>query len=332
MPINENDDVTNNDFLPDFSLLDLDEPVKKENPEELKQQEPILEPEQEKQQEKEEEEEKEDDDVEVIKGVYELFQSKGILPEKEVASWEDFESEINSYKTELPNKIRQEIIESSGEEFKRLYEFSLTKPELTRADLIDFLQAEENDAQVESINDNLSARTYLKKQYSSQFEDNVLDAMLDALEDSDQLLTKAKSVKTNQAEQKLAQAQAQQEQLIQQQQEFFNSISTELDAQPWKESHRKNVKQAWQSGKVDQTLQAVANNPKALVQLINFLSYYDDTSSNFNLDTFFTKAQSKETNSVKNKIISSAQNRGGSTKSKKANSDTFNLDEYRMEI
>jgi hypothetical protein len=74
----------------------------------------------------------------------------------------------------------------------------------------------------------------------------------------------------------------------------------------------KNLKRIFQEGVLDQRVQKIINEPKALVQLLNIISYYDEDKNEFNLDTFFNKASTKQTNSLKERLKQGMQNRGSS--------------------
>jgi hypothetical protein len=329
MNIEENDDqMVDTSLLPDFSLLGIEEDEKQE--EILDDAPPVIDKE-EVEEPVEEVTEDAAEDAEAISTFYQMFKERGILPDKEVTTIEDLESEIEAYKTELPNQIRESIVNSASEHSQGLINYALTKPNATKDDLLEYLQAEQNDNEVAAISSDVEARNFLEKVYAKEHDDvDVLNAMLDTMQDKGTLQAKAKSMADSQSAKLTVVAQEEAQQLETSNQEWQTSIASEFEAQTWKPDHKKKVMEQFNDGELDKRVQQIIADPKSLVQLANILSYYDTEKNTFNLDTFFTKASTQKTKSVRDRIVSSAQNRNSSTKPRTKPSEAFDLSQYTL--
>jgi hypothetical protein len=277
----------------------------------------------------EEQEKSSPEDVELAQSFYALLQERQLVPEKEVNSWEELEEEIDKYKTDLPNQVRESIINSTSSVAQDFINFAVNKPDLTQEDLNTYFQALQEDNSRRDIETNDQARETLKPSLVAQWGEDTADILLDSLEDKDELITRAKSVNDSKSQKLTQEAQAQREQQEQQNQEFVNNIFESFDAQPWQAAHTTKVKEFYTNGKADEVIQQITQDPKSLVQLVNLLSYYDSTKKEFNLDTFFNKAATKQVSSIKENIKRGLQNRGTSTKHNKKD-DGLDLSKFSL--
>lgn len=269
------------------------------------------------------------EDTELAKSFYALLQERQLVPEKEVNSWEELEEEIDKYKTDLPNQVRESIIQSVSPVAQDFINFAVNKPDLTQEDLNTFFQAFQQDQSTQSIQTNEEAREALKPSLVAQWGEDTADILLDSLEDKDELIDKAKALSESRTQKLTQEAQAQRQQQEQQNQEFVNNIFQSFDEQPWQSTHTAKVKEFYTNGKADEVIQQITKDPKSLVQLVNLLSYYDQDKKEFNLDTFFTKAATKNVSSIKENIKRGLQNRGTSTKQNKKD-DGLDLSKFSL--
>lgn len=269
------------------------------------------------------------EDVELAQSFYELLRERDLVPEREVKSFEDVEEEIDKYKTNLPNQVRESIIQSTSSVAQDFINYAINKPDLTQEDLNNYFQALQEDNSTQSISTNEEARNVLKPSLVSQWGEDTADIMLDSLEDKDELINKAKEINESKAAKLTQEAQLQREQQEQQNQKFVNNIFQSFDEQPWQKSHTTKVKEFYTNGQADEVIQQITQDPKSLVQLVNILSYYDSDKKEFNLDTFFNKANTKEVKSIRENIKRGLQNRGTSTKQSKAQ-EGFDLSKFEL--
>jgi hypothetical protein len=323
MNIEEKDDIQDVDtsLLPDFDLLGLDEENK--NQEENEQEEEDTDTSEEAEEPKQDNEETEksseesEEGLESIRVFYDMFKEQGILPEKDVNSLEDLTSEIDKYKNELPNQVRDAIINDAPEVSRNVLDFAMTKPNVTREDIINFLSAEAEDQKINSIETDEQAREFLEAEYTKLIgDDTAAKTAVDALEDKGQLQEKAKSMFQDRAAKLQEQAIQEREQQEAAQLQFYNDIEAQFESQTWKEDHKNKVVESWKQGSFVDVINDIKSKPKALVQLMNILSYYNSDEQEFNMDTFFTKASTKKVNDVRDRIISSAQKKFFNSKSK----------------
>jgi hypothetical protein len=320
MNIDENDELSAEDFellpdLPEELEVSADPVVEEtdelEEPQEIEEEiteEPEAEP----------EVVEDEDDIFAAQSFYDMLKERQLVPEKEITSWEDLEEEIEVYKTALPNQVKENIVNSASPVAQSFLAFAMDKPDLTEKDLLEYLDAYKEDKVTEEIVTKDQARHLLKPELVAQWGENTAEAMLDSLEDDGVLIEKAKTSRVSKQDALNAQAAEENNSRQTQQSNFVNSLYQEFDDQPWQDDHKIHIKEFYTSGKIDQTIQEISTDPKSLVQLVNILNYYDSKSKSFNLDTFFNKAATRNTNSIRDSIKEGLQNRGTSTKQKTA--------------
>jgi hypothetical protein len=332
MNINENDD----NVVEDFDLLpELPEEVIKSeqnNSEEINENDQELDEgfvEENEQESEEEPEEDSEEDLFAAQSLYSMLKERNLVPDKEINSWDELEAEIDSYKDNLPDQVRESIIKSTSPIAQSFVDFVLNKPELTEEDLMTYLEAYQADKNSGEISNNDDARKALRPALVSQWGESTADIMLDSLEDDDSLVYKAKELSVSKKSQLNEQAIQDRRQMELNNNQFIESIYSEFDNQPWKESHKTQIKDYYQSGRIDKTIQDITKDPKSLVQLVNILNYYDPQKKEFNLDTYFNKAATQGTNTIRENIKKGLQNRGSNTKVKK---DQQGFDPTKFEL
>jgi len=258
---------------------------------------------------------------------YQELVDQGIAPEseKENITWDDVHSTIESYKTELPNQIVNNIVNQSPDLGKDLIDYVLTKgSELSKEDLKEFYSTYLNDITApDNINDEDSARGFLVKTYEDKgFTKTQAESAVDALEDDNvDIVEKAKELaKNRKSKELLDQTKESVQQKQQQQQAFINQLGEELNQLDWRPSRIRKLKNELVSGNTNQTLQTIISDPKGLVQLANILTYYDAKTNTFDLSDFTQQAQSQKKKSLKDRInrdmFSSAGSGNGKQKEK----------------
>ena len=264
---------------------------------------------------------------------YQELVNQGIATEdseKEEYSWDDVSGVINNYKEELPKQITEQLIDSAPDLGKDLIDYVFTKgQDLKPEDLNEFMSQYISDIQDQNteFNDVEKARDYLSNKYTDQgIRKSQIEVMLDALEDEgdDAVFEEAKKFKTKDVEnskskQMLNQSKEQTQQRQQQQQQFAQSLMEELTNTGWKQQRIQRVQQDLSTGKTNELLSKAGNSPKALIQLANLATYFDEKSGQFNFDDFIKQAVSKDATSLKDKITKDMFSTGTTTKEKSSN-------------
>lgn len=244
---------------------------------------------------------------------------------QEQYSWDDVNSVISNYKEELPVKITEQLIAAVPDVGKDLIDYVFTKGDsLSKEDLLAFTNKyiEELDTMNIDVSNLDNAKSFLSKQYKAQgFRDSQIEVMIDALEDdSDEtVIEEAQKVKTKvygeRESKKIIENTKQEKQSSQiAQKEFASKLSEELNNTNWKPTRIQKIHNDLVSGNTNKILQKVGTSPKALIQLANLATYYNDQTGEFNFDDFINQAISPKAKSLKDKITSDMFSTGTRTK------------------
>lgn len=239
----------------------------------------------------------------------EMLKERGLLSDKEYNSFDEIEEELENYKTDLPNKVKDNLLNSTPQLAKDLVDYVLSKPDLTEEDLKEFYTLHLQD-QTNDLNDNEQARAFLNNYYKDQFPQDSIDILLDSLEDSDKLLEKAKELNTSKSKEILEQAKDQAKVNQELQEQKVKEIQQEFESLTWKKAHKDKVYEQVFSGKTEETLLTIASSPKAIIQLANLVSYYDPKTQSFDLSTFVNQVETKKNDNYRDRIVQSMQNSG----------------------
>lgn len=247
----------------------------------------------------------------------ELVERNIALPQegKENYSWEDINTVLTHYQENLPQAVANAIISSVSPVGQKFIDYVLTKGnDLTEDALTDFFSKYKTSTSITDFSDLTSARDYLSSKYKDQgFRQSQIDAMLDALEDEEvdgkALLTEAnkfaqkdKSLIDQTLEQE-KQAKAQKQEQIRQENEILYSKTLEaIEATDWKKERKEKIKQHLSSSVFNETLSKAFKSPKALMQIVNLSTYFDEKSGEFKFDDFVRQVTSKSASSLKDAI------------------------------
>jgi hypothetical protein len=249
---------------------------------------------------------------------------------KESYSWDDVSEVINNYKEELPKQITEQLITSAPKLGQDLIDFVFSKGDsLSTEDLNSFMSQyifDIQDVNVE-IKDVDSARTYLESKYTEQgIRKTQIEVMLDALEDEGEeaMLEEANKFKLKDAEkskskQLLNETKQERLEIERRNREFAESLFTELNNTGWKSSRIQRIQQDLSTGKTNELLSKAGNSPKALIQLANLATYYNEKSGEFNFEDFLKQAISPQAKSLRDKITKDMFSTGTTTKEKSSN-------------
>ncbi len=143
---------------------------------------------------------------------------------------------------------------------------------------------------------------------------SAIKAQLDDIEDEDKLLEEAKKEyetmnagKEKQLEKIRQEQQAKREADMQAQKEFINSVKQELTEATWKPERKQVV--AKTISNIPNIFSKVEKSPKAIVQLADFVSYFDEKTGMFNMDAYKKQALSPNIRKEAKSVVQSAINR-----------------------
>lgn len=238
---------------------------------------------------------------------FKTLRDKGIIPVGEdvnVSSWE----ELDEYITDIPKMVMENIISSAPNEAQKVIQYAFTKGnDLTKEDLKDFINLYLEDSNTVEVDTAEDARNVLAKAYKEQgMRQSVINATLDALEDEgeDILVDEAKKYsKSTKADDKIKEVETQKAAEAEKQKEYFNSFTTEVNQLELSTQRKKIIQEEMTKGITNEKLNSVIADPKAITQLVNFLSYYDDKTKSFNFKDFVNQTFSKKAEEMKSNIV-----------------------------
>ncbi len=262
---------------------------------------------------------------------YEELVNRGYLDESDnfTGSWDELDSMI----ADLPQRVLNSVIATMPEESKQLLKFvAAAGQDLTKEELKKFFNTYFEESSMPDISTNDSARAYLESVLEQQgLKPRAIQAQLDSLEDEDALIDEAKKVlnsKTASTEEVIRQKEQEVKEKRQAQQNFVRSIQEEIKAQGWKPERVAKVQGTF--SEVNNILNQVASNPRAYVQLIDLLTYFDSNKKEFDLSIINKRAEAKAASSLKDNIIKNGFSSSGSKSGSNIVTDnnTNNLDNY----
>lgn len=253
-------------------------------------------------------------------------------------TWEDVNNVLDGYSRELPEQVADQIISSTPEYARNLIDYVFTKGEnLSKEDLKNFYNQYLDDLDILESNtdftDASTARDFLAKEYKAQgFRDAQIEVLLDTLEDESEETLKAEakkyadkrkeSLKTKEIlNEEKENLRSSKEEL----REFSNKITEELTSTGWKASRINKVKQELFNGRTNEVLSRAAKHPKALIQLANLATYFDEKTGEFNFKDFILQTTSEDAKGLRDKIKKDMFSSGSTTRGREANPNRSKL-------
>lgn len=234
---------------------------------------------------------------------------------------EDFTGTVEDVQEELWNRLPEMFLSAVSPNLRKIIEYGLTKEDATEQELLQFLNTSTVSVpDFEGDDAESNARSYLfnRLKASGKYdEDAEIDDYLDTLEEKGRLIKDAKAEfkleeKENSSKREELQRKAQEEKANREKQErqFVQQLDSTLKELPWKEEKKNKVKAMLNQKTFDQINGLVYSSPKALIQLADFYSKFDDKKGEFDLSDFEVKTKSKEAVANKNKLQILAQGSG----------------------
>lgn len=240
------------------------------------------------------------------------LKERNYIIEKEDRPFDGTWESIDSYVEDLPQTVLNSVVENLPDLSKPILQFiaeagdNITVDELKNFFKAHFEDLEEKTSNIETID---SARNYLEQVYKEQgIKPTLISVMLDKLEDDDSILDEAKaemekqSTKTRKVDELISNKSQENNQIKEQQVKFVQDVTTELKSSGWKNERIDKVQNVLKGQEFNNTLRDIVSNPKALVQLADFITYYNKDNKTFNLDVFQKQFETKQTISLKEKL------------------------------
>ena len=311
------------EFLSPPKEEEIKEDVKEKNIEE------VIEIEEESETEEEVETEEESEDVDPqAKGIYQTMVDKNYIEENEdfKGTWEEVDAIFN----DLPEKVAVSLVNSLPDFAQNLIDFTFTKgADLTKEDLVNFAKAMDNPAVEMNIDTVENQRTVVAKMLKEIGEsDEDIPDILDLYEDKGKLEAKAKAykeakakAKASQEEELLNKAKVSKVERKQKFDEFVNGVTGFLKESGWSKNKQKEVYNEIFNKEMNRKSKIVQNHPKALAQLADFMTYFDEKTGEFDLTNFKKAGASKAVKKVKDTIAKNFSDISKSTIVERNNND-----------
>lgn len=266
--------------------------------------------------EKEESVESSEEDENAVKYFYDFIVENGIIEELE-----EFDGSIETLRKEieqLPYKSFKRAVETLPEISQKVVNYVFAKEDLDLDGLKSFLEEDVRGLSNEIvISDEESARSFLEKQYRQMkiyADDDDMEEAIDLLEERGTLIKTAKQLanKVNEEiksefDNKIKQMENEKQERFRLQQEqnekMIQSINTTLEELPWNNNRKKAVIENLKPEVLHSKNEKIRMSPKAIVQLADLYSYFDEEKGEFNFQKLIDdKAASKVNTETKRRM------------------------------
>jgi hypothetical protein len=285
----------------------------------------------------------EDDEIEIPEerdeeavATFKSLVDKGVFPDDEEfqGTWGEIETKME----QLPSLVAQSLIANSPEPFQKVVQYAYLKPDITNEDLAEFLKTliEETTPVEIDYEDIDSLKEFLTTSYKAQgLSAKAANAAVKSLEDEDfegeAIKEEAKKFyetqnKTSKTDAIIAQQEEDNNTRIANQQIFINKVADELTATGWADSRVNLISNQLKENKVTTIIQKAFQSPKALIQLANLTTYYNEKTESFEFNDFVKQVATKEVEKTKSNIVrDNMRNVGGGGSVNIKNQPTNNL-------
>ena len=241
------------------------------------------------------------------KVAYDILVEKNVLPELE-----DFDNTFESLEKameQLPNIVADQLVKSSPTATQKLLEYAFALgDEATEEKLKDFFSTTQQGVPEEDISQDADKlRDFMFSEYKAKMPDmdaEDIDSILDRLEDNGKLVKRGQkmleakeSLKTQQADNKIEEAREAQRKAKVEREQFQQGFDDELKRLKWSKTKMAAIQEQYDAQVVNDKLATMYKDPKAYLQLLNFLTYFDNKEKNFNFDGFSSSIGTEKTRS-----------------------------------
>lgn len=243
-----------------------------------------------------------------VSALYKTFVEKGYVDETEDSpkSWDDLDAMVDS----MPKKVAEALVQQVPEVGKQLMKYLFSAGEtLTLDSLKSFMDTYITEESEVLPEEEEHAKSFLLKRYTSQgMSERAANATIEALEDEKELLSEAKRLfekesaqkKTDEIIKETDEEKVKRENSIK---NYWNSIAHSIKETSWDIRKQKEVYAELSTSRTSQRLQEAYKHPKALVQLADFMTHFNNETGEFNLNAFKQQVASKEAINLQKNIM-----------------------------
>lgn len=270
---------------------------------------------------------------ELATAFYDQIKQRGYVSEDTEfkGTWE----ELDEYFDSLPQQVLNSTIQSLPDLSKDVIKFiatagqNITKEEMKTFFQTYFEEVDQKETTIETLDD---ARDFLKSHYESlgAMKPKAILAALDSLEEDEELLDEAKRIfeektKASKTKELINNKESQNKEIQEKNKERVTLIQEELSSTGWKKEKIERVTNIL-SKEFNSRLNDIISNPKAIVQLADFLDLFDTKTKQFDLTSYKNQAASKELKGLKDRLTEASFSSGG-TNTKHVSSNPLNKEE-----
>lgn len=267
-----------------------------------------------------------DDEVTPESVFYNFLVENKFIPEDE--EFDGSTQKLDEYIKNIGYHAFNNVADSIADDGKNLLKYALALGEdATKDRLQEFFSVRAQIPEVD-FDDTNDVKTFLKDYYiaTNQYSDEDVDDRIEFLESKGKLSEYAEKHYNDIVEQVDAyeKQQIDQEQQKQQaKQELFNNVRNELMSYDWSIERKKQVADKLSNKEFKRVNSMIQNSPKALIQLADLYTYFDEEKGEFDLSALIDKransktAQKKLDNIEKNSFSSSLSKINNISRTKK---------------
>lgn len=256
-----------------------------------------------------------EEEVEVderVNVLYDILVDTGTIDKIEgfVPTVESFEELVE----QLPEHFFMQAVSALPEHVQALVEYGFNNPEATVEDLSKFFSAYIEPVTIEEPSTDDDAYAYLKpilmdnKLFPNEAK---VDKYLEELLDEGLLLDKAKELYNEQAKLRQEEMQEQlnevrlaKEQAKEQQVAYYSELYDTVQSLDWEDKRKNSVLDNLRPEEVQRKNALIMQSPKAVVQLADIYTYFDEATGEFDFSNFGIRKLSKQLEGQKEKIQS----------------------------
>lgn len=247
----------------------------------------------------------------LAQATYESLVEKGLLEEDE--SFNGTFEYIDEKLEGLPSKLLKSAIDDLPEHSQSVLKYIATAgTNLTTDELKTFMKEYLGEQDVPDVTSLDTARSFMEDHLRSQgLREKAIQAQLDDLEDSDELISEAEKLiksREKKTETLIQNKEQENQQLIQDQKAFVTSVNTTLTETGWSKTQQDKVRQI--IPKTNEVLNQIVKSPKAYVQLMDLLTKFNGTE--FDLEDYKKQGEARTASTIKDKITKSGFTSTGS--------------------